>query len=541
MLYTGTPLKVLLPLVAALIALLAGDGGSQQSKLGKIDFPTSGSADAQAHFLRGVAALHSFWYEEALDEFQQATKLDPDFAMGYWGEAMTYNHPLWRQQDLEAARKSLEKIKETDRLTPKERAFINAIKVLYGEGDKLARDIAYSKAMEKIHLDYPDDLEASAFYALSLLGTVRFGDKGFARQMKAAAIALDVYQKNPDHPGAAHYIIHAFDDPEHAILALPAARRYAEIAPEAHHARHMPSHIFLQLGMWPEAARSNESAWAVSDAWVQRKGLGVSQRDYHSLSWLLYVYMQQGRYSKAEELLALMRKTIEEAGASNHLQSVYTTMATTYAVESERWQMLDTLFAASDAKGEEANHHGGGMGYGSDEKNTRIAFAHGLAAEDAEKYIASLAESRKQQQAGDPYQAKQTEIMELGVTAVTLTRKREFDKAIELMKKATALEEELSPPSGPPDLIKPSHEVFGEILLAANRPKEAIHQFEVSLQRQPNRARSLLGLARALARSDDKSAALSAYTHFLQVWKEADGKLPELAEAQEYLGQTSSR
>src|SRR5687768_10380747 len=153
--------------------------------------------------------------------------------------------------------------------------------------------------MEKIYRDYPNDQEAAIFYSLARLGSVRQGDKGFSRQMQAGAIALDIYQKNPDHPGAAHFIIHAFDDPEHAILALPAAYRYAQIAPEAAHARHMPSHIFVQLGMWDGVASSNESAWEASDNWVKRKNLPLYLRDYHSLSWLLYAYTQQGRYQKA--------------------------------------------------------------------------------------------------------------------------------------------------------------------------------------------------------------------------------------------------
>ena len=269
--------------------------GSAQSQLGKVVFPTSGSPEAQTHFLRGLAALHSFWFEEALDEFRASTKIDPNFVMGYWGEAMAHNHPLWAEQDTEAARKVLTNIKDLSKITPKERAFVEAVRLLYGPGDKLARDKAYSAAMEKVYRAYPDDLEAACFYSLSLLGTVRPGDKGYRRQALAGAIALDIYKKNPDHPGAAHFIIHAFDDPEHAIIALPAARRYAEIAPEAHHARHMPAHIFLQLGMWPEAAASNESAWAASDTWVKRKGLALSARDYHSLHWLAYVYLQQGR------------------------------------------------------------------------------------------------------------------------------------------------------------------------------------------------------------------------------------------------------
>src|SRR5215471_15603738 len=297
-----------------IILCFAFSANAQQTTLGKVDFPTSGSEKAQAHFLRGVAALHSFWFEEALDEFHESTRIEPDFMMGYWGEAMAYNHPLWAEQDTEAGRKTVAKIKDNGKATPKERAYLNAVKILYGEGDKLTRDIAYSAAMEKAYKDYPDDQEVACFYALSLLGTVRPGDKGYRRQALAGAIAMEVFKKNPDHPGAAHFIIHAFDDPDHAILALPAARRYAEIAPDAHHARHMPSHIFLQLGMWPEAAASNESAWAVSKAWVQRKGLPLGAQDYHSLHWLLYVYLQQGRYSKADDLLAIKQKDMAAAG-----------------------------------------------------------------------------------------------------------------------------------------------------------------------------------------------------------------------------------
>ena len=211
--------------VAMLVLFPAARIHGQNSQLGKVDFPTSGSPNAQVHFLRGVAALHSFWFEEALDEFRKSTQVQPDFMMGYWGEAMAHNHPLWAEQDTDAARKVLEKIKDTPKLTPRERAYLNAVKTLYGAGDKLARDKAYAAVMETIYRDYPDDLEAASFYSLALQGTVRPGDKGFLRQAKAGALALEVYQKNPNHPGAAHYIIHAFDDPEHAILALPAARR----------------------------------------------------------------------------------------------------------------------------------------------------------------------------------------------------------------------------------------------------------------------------------------------------------------------------
>ena len=240
-------------LLTTIVIAVLGVGGAEQpfnqanqaeqaklGKLGTVNFPTSCSQPAQARFLRGVAALHSFWYPVAIEEFRESTKIEPDCMMGYWGEAMAHNHPIWGDpQETEAARKALEKIRGAAKLTPRERAWLLAVRVLYGEGDKSARDKAYAAAMEKIYRDYPDDAEAALFYALSLMGTVRAEDPaGVQTRLRAGAIASEVYKKNPDHPGAAHYVIHAYDDPEHAEMALDAARRYAEIAPEAPHALH---------------------------------------------------------------------------------------------------------------------------------------------------------------------------------------------------------------------------------------------------------------------------------------------------------------
>ena len=534
------------------ISSLVLNVNAQQSQLGKVVFPTSGSEKAQAHFMRGLAALHSFWFEEALDEFRESTTIDPGFVMGYWGEAMAHNHPLWAEQDTAAARKALAKIQDTSKISARERAFVEAIRILYGDGDKLTRDKAYSAAMEKIYRDFPDDLEAACFYSLSLLGTVRPGDKGFKRQALAGAIAMDIYNKNPNHPGAAHFIIHSFDDPEHAIIALPAARRYAEIAPEAHHARHMPAHIFLQLGMWPEAAASNESAWAVSDAWVKRKQLPLSTRDYHSLHWLAYVYLQQGRFAKAEQLLPMNRKD----GVARYNDD----LTAAFVVETERWDLAEKYFTPSAGSGaaEMAGHAGhnapttpAAASSATPPRPQRSqslpSFVRGLAAAkigspDAARYIAELQAARKQiSEKGDAYPVKSAEIKELEVSAALAASKQNFTEAIDLMKRATTIEEELSPPSGPPSLIKPSHELFGEILLSASRPKEAAEQFGIALLRQPNRARSLLGAARAAAKSGDTKAALIAYSKLLQQWNQADPNLTELREAQDYLKQASNR
>ncbi len=507
-------------LTVALVAALAVSVTAQSSQLGSVQFPTSGSDKAQASFLRGLAALHSFWYEEALEAFRESTRIDPNFMMGYWGEAMAHNHPLWSEQDTVAARAVVAKIKNDPKLTPRERAYLEAVTALYadsgtvGSADKPARDAAYSTAMEKIYRAYPDDLDAAAFYSLSLLGLVNQMEKGYRLQALAGAIALEVYQKNPNHPGAAHYIIHAFDDPDHAILALPAARRYAGIAPEAHHARHMPAHIFLQLGMWAEAAASNEAAWASSDAWMKRKHLSTSVRDYHSLHWLLYVYLQQGRYQKAEELVTLMKQTMSGSTYENKLrpgyyENNYANMAAAFVVETERWDQASKLFPESTSTTQEpaaapvrdggGNSSGGGGGAhgshgagqatavdpatsgsgavtvrASNRNQTLPLFIRGLSAarSGSSEVDASLAGLRGI--AAENIQAKGIlEIRELQIEAVAASMKQNHAKAAELMLRATALEEALAPPSGPPGLVKPSHELFGELLLRAGQSQAA--------------------------------------------------------------------
>ncbi len=554
-------LVLLLAFVAAMLAACTTEQPvdltepARLGKLGTVNFPTSAqSAKAQAHFLRGVAALHSFWYPVALDEFRESTRIEPDFMLGYWGEAMAHNHPVWGDpQETEAARQVLAKIKDNPKLQPQERAWLNAVKVLYGEGEKPARDRAYAAAMEKIYRDYPDDAEAALFYALSLMGTVRAEDPAGAQtRLRAGEIAAEIYKKNPNHPGAAHYVTHAYDDPEHANLALDAARRYAEIAPEAPHALHMPSHIFLQLGMWPEAAASNEASWAASDKWVKQGNLPISKRDYHSLHWLMYVYLQQGRYGKAEESLGVMRQSLAEFPKDDPRDLMFGTfthaqMVAAFVTETERWdaaeQLLGQQAKTGDAKGQAASVP--------DQFKTYVVvaripaiFTRGMAAAatgsaDAQKSLAELRASREQatgvQQPFVAQLVKLSEIQELEIGAVAAAAKNNFDEAIKTMRKATALEEAMPPPPGPPPMIKPSHELFGEILLRAGRPKEAAEQFEISLRRHPNRARSLLGVARAAAKSGDTQGAAKLYAQFAEQWRQGDAQAPERREAQNYL------
>jgi tetratricopeptide (TPR) repeat protein len=541
----GRSSRVTLALVLSLTVALIGactakprergtvDQPARPDQLGAVAFPTTCSPPAHSRFLRGVAALHSFWYPVALDEFRAATQLDPGCIMGYWGEAMAHNHPLWGDpQETEAARRVLERIGIPSGLPARERAWLDAVRALYGEGDKATRDRRHAAAMEKIHREYPDDAEAALFHALALLATVRTQDAaGEATRLRAGELAWAVYRKHPDHPGAAHYVIHAYDDPEHAHLALDAARRYAEIAPDAPHALHMPSHIFVQLGMWPEAAASNEAAWAASDRWVKRKSLPISQRDHHSLHWLMYAYAQQGHYDRAQEQLRLMRQSLVGFPADDPRglafgTFTYAVMAATLLIETERWEAAGQwlpplgLPPPGPAAGARAPAGGAADPYRAYAVVAQIpaVFARGLAAAAtgapaARESRAVLREIReKASGASEPLVAelvRLTEVQELEIAAMAAAARKDFDQAIALMRKATALEDATPPPPGPPAVIKPAHELLGGILLRAGRPEEAAKAFAASLRRHPNRARSLLGAARAAVRGGQASGAVT--------------------------------
>ncbi len=317
-------------------------------ELGTITFPTSGDPAAQPKFVEGVKALHSFQFDEAAIAFREAQAIDADFALAYWGEAMSHNHPLWAQQDLEAARKLLEQLAPTPEARAAkaslatERAFLAAAELLfYGPDDKLARDKAYSAAMAGMYERWPDDHEVATFYALSLLGTVRAGDGGgFRRQALAASIAQRVFEDNPNHPGAAHFIIHSFDDPDHAPLGLPAARAYAGIAPAAAHALHMPSHIFVQLGMWDDVVRSNVDAYAAAAEINARLKLAEGREDFHTLSWLMYGNLMLGRYEDARANVALARAAAERNPENAGIRDGWLAMRGRYLFETAQWEEI---------------------------------------------------------------------------------------------------------------------------------------------------------------------------------------------------------
>jgi len=486
--------------------------GANAQQLGSISFPNSGSAAAQPKFIEGVKDLHSFEFDEAAEAFHAAQHLDPNFALAYWGEAMSYNHPLWAQLDLPAAKQALERLAPTleGRLakahTEKEKAFLEAVNQLfYAPGDKLARDNAYSEAMARLYDRWPEDHEVDVFYALSLLGTVRPGDQGFRRQALAAAISLKVFQENPDHPGAAHFIIHAFDDPDHAILALPAARVYARIAPAAPHALHMPSHIFVQLGMWKDVAASNTVAYKAAEDLVARMHLPEGREDFHTLSWLEYANLMLGKFDDARRNVDLAKEAVDRNPNNAGLAQQYHTMLARYILETGKWEKipLDNSMAASKEQDSMPGMPGMGGRYAG---QGAWIFIAGLSAaklgdpREAERARAALGAIRESiQSAGDPYAAKPFAIMENEVASAAQLARGEKAEAIRLAKTAADIEATLSAPSGPPEPIKPALEFYGEALLDAGRNAEAAAAFQQELWRTPKRTPSVEGLARATA------------------------------------------
>ena len=527
--------------LTAAVLVVAQAGAAQE--LGTIAFPTSGAAAAQPAFLEGVKALHSFQFDEAAEAFRRAQKADPDFALAYWGEAMSHNHPLWAQQDLAKAKEALDRLAPTHeaRLAkarlPKEKALLEAMQVLYfSPGDKLARDVAYSEAMARMHAQWPADHEIATFYALSLLGTVRPGDPGFRRQALAASIVQKVFAENPKHPGAAHFIIHSFDDPDHAPLALDAANEYAKIAPAAAHALHMPSHIYVQRGMWDQVKASNIDAYKAATDLIKRMSLPEGREDFHTLSWLAYANLMLGQFEEAKRNVETARQTAERNKGNRGVTNGYLGMRARHILETAQWEKIP-LAAAAPAGGD-AHAHMPGMAMPQSDPSSAWTFIAGVSAAKlgdlatADAAVERLAAAR--QKAGSAYAAREIGILEKVVAAVASLARGRADEAVRLAKEAADIELTTTPPSGPPDPMKPALELYGEILLEANRPADAAAAFGQSLLRTPKRTPSLLGLARASARTGDLERARQLYVE-LAAMPGAASNAPAVVEAQKFL------
>lgn len=509
-----------------LLALLAGAPALAQD-YGETDFPNSGAAEAQAPFLRGLLMLHSFQYDEAREAFQEAQRLDPDFAVAYWGEAMTHNYPVWMDQDRDAALEALARLAPTPEEryakapTGREKDYLWTLDVLFGDGEdpgsKEERDFAYADAMAELAGAYPDDLDAAAFYALSILGTAHDG-RDFATYMRAAAIAEEVFAANPRHPGAAHYLIHAYDDPVHAPLGLRAARVYDAIAPAAAHALHMPSHIYFALGMWDDGAEMNVRSSDAAKAHADAHGKPLEGHYWHPFTWLHYARLQQGRFADAAAMLAQVAEEAE-AGVMSAVWRLAVLRAH-QAVATEREPSAPEVVPDGEDVPPLTVFNGFTRGLGAYHRGDAAAM---------EAALASMREALAMDEMADEQNAS-LRILGLELEALVRLEAGDADEALALLDEATALEDAMPLDYGPASPVKPAHELLGDVLLRLDRPELAMGHYEDALARYPRRSRTLLGLARAAAAAGDPDTARSVYAELGDIWHGADADLPDLQE-----------
>jgi tetratricopeptide (TPR) repeat protein len=466
--------------------------------LGEISFPTSGPAEAQKHFIEGVLLLHSFEYGRARRSFQAASQLAPDFAMAYWGEAMTYDHRIWGEQDQRAGLAALARLAPTpaDRRakapTLREKMYLDAVEALFGDSDDPeVIAAAYSKAMEALTKQFPDDVEARAFYSLSLLGLTGT-TRNTANYMRAAAVAEEIYEKNPRHPGALHYLIHAYDDPVHAPLGLRAARIYGSVARGASHAQHMPSHIYFALGMWEDSIKSN------TDSMNTARDAG--QGGYHPLHWLQHAYLQIGRVADAAKLVSIVEEDIKmtpSAYARTHLAMTRATFLVEAGPDATATMMqpVDSSGVASQVVF--ANHD---LAIGLEHIRRNDLRSAGQKLNAIKQKAESMRQARTSAIAASRYsQVSQADIDTISVIEKMLAAAIEFasgerESGARNMATAAEAEDRLVFEYGPPAIVKPAWEAAGEMFFALDRKEDAANAFRNALKRYPNRRLSNEGL-----------------------------------------------
>ncbi|HEV8580281.1 MAG TPA: hypothetical protein VGX68_14535 [Thermoanaerobaculia bacterium] len=475
---------------------------SEQSEVGEVLFANSGSPAAQGPFLRGLALLHNFEYLSAAEQFRKAQTIDPDFAMAFWGEAMTYNHPVWMLQDLAAARAVLGRLGATPEArlakakTERERDYLRALEVLYGDGTKEERDFHYADAMAALHQRYPDDVDATAFYSLSLLGTAHHG-RDFAIYMRSAALLEEVFPTHSHHPGVLHYLIHSYDDPIHAPLGLRAARLYGSVAPNAGHALHMTSHIFVAVGQWDDVIAANEQALRVVDQHRadQRK---PPRACGHYASWLHYGYLQERRLGDARRQLDACRQmAVREVAGSpegdDSLVSSFAEMRLFQGIETGRWEtdplalpegrFLDARFILA---------YGETLAAASGDRPALRAAAARLR-ERQRELLAEIAKEKQNVTVDRSY----AEVVVQQIDALEQIREGKADEGFAALRNVAERESALPMEFGPPAIQKPSSELLGDELIALGRNAEAEQAYQSALARAPGRTLSLQGLLRA--------------------------------------------
>lgn len=476
--------------------------------LGSVEFATSCGSKAQEHFVTGLAALHSFWYEKARDEFQAAYDKDPRACtISLWGLALTYNYPIWaKPQDLKSATSVLQKLPaELEHLKPEEKGLIESLRSLFDESQSWdSRVSTYSQKLAELHHRFPDHFEIGAFYALSLQDIKVPKNLKHSRLMTAGALGLELLKLNPRHPGALHYTIHAFDDPVHAPLALPAAHTYADVSPSSSHALHMPGHIFVQLGLWEKALRVNQRSWDVSN-----------NQDWHTLSWLNYIYLQLGQFKKSAEILELTKKASQK---HHHLLAHYFEMAAFHVIEGQLWSEAKTLLSGYE------KIEASGMEY------SQARLAHALAAYHTKDSasLKALSKSCAKTLAQKSFtgtsshydlQIRNAAQMCLSLYDFSRGRQRKAHQRLDELSLANSSEYLAY---GIPFEVVPIDELRAYLLFSANEPLRAWSALEASFAKFSGRSRALHLASEIRRKLKDDSGAEFYRSRFSRNWQEAD-------------------
>jgi tetratricopeptide (TPR) repeat protein len=525
---------------------------AQEEGFGRVHMEISCSTTVGADFDRALALLHNFWYARARMRFNEVAKNDPGCAMAYWGAAMTYNHPFWdppSKGDETAAWALVQKGISAPEASAREKLYLAAVAALYedgGAGSKSFRDQNYRDAMAAAYAQYPDD-ETALFYGLSILGAMPEGSEGFEQQKQAAKLFEAVYAHHPDHPGALHYLIHAYDDPEHAEQGLPAARAYAQSAAAVPHALHMPSHIFTRLGYWDESAATNLKGWEISEADVKRAGESGAYRDFHNLNYLEYAYIQLGRFRDAQHTVDIVtaqyqaladKKTAPDSPdlESRHVRGRtiyavpdrvvygYFDMLTRLVVEAGRWNEVANIPLVVSSRDFQA------VKLQWEAKSAEVRRDAQTAKAAATKLI-----TLSQEPGQHPFAKLIFTLQAREAEAFSAQAAGDSESAMTKLKEAVAIEDSIDDLSQPPYPVIPATELCGDLLLDLKQPAEATKYFEKTLKRTPNRPKAILGLARAARGLGDNKTAMIRYEEFLSVWKAADPDCPELMEARQFL------
>jgi tetratricopeptide (TPR) repeat protein len=514
-------------------------------KLGTVNFSTSCSPKAQKQFNHAVAWLHSFEYEEAEKAFTEVAATDPQCGMAYWGIAMSNYHPLWvppTPAELKKGWNAVEKAKAAGQKTQREQDYIAAIELFYKDHDKLdhhARAFAYSDAMKQLHTRNPTDREAGVFYALTLIATGMMSPgKTYEREKQAAQILNDVLAREPQHPGVSHYLIHSYDYPALAQLALPAARSYAKIAPASAHAQHMPSHIFTRLGLWPEAIRSNLDAHAAAKAFAARnKMTGAWDEQIHAMDYLAYAYLQRAQDKHAAGVLDELRNIQKVEPQTFKVAYAYTAIPARYVLERRQWSDAAKLSLPEEEWKDfpwqrfpwATSHIHFARAIGA-ARSGDIATAR-AAVDKLEAIRQALSEVK-----GEYDWAKQVDIQRMMALAWLQHADGKDEEALRQLRAAADLDDATDKHPVTPGSIFPAREQLGELLLELKQPIEALKEFEASFRNTPERFNGIYGAARAAKMAGDQKAAKAYYTKLLALAREADTTRSEIEEARAFAG-----